>query len=251
MRDDDLEGLPGPDVFLGAFNHALEIGLRHVAADLGERLGGNLGIDDGHGARRRFGQFGAHSVEPRDGISPRPFDALAGVVEVDRVGDEQHGAVAVVKDGDVGGQHHGDLGKASVGDGVAGQALPAAHRVIRHCPDEPGGQRGKARDGRRREGSDGVPDRGDRVAPGRHPNGGLAEPTRDAVALGQGRRTRCPDDGVARPEATVFGRFQQEGPRSARGELAVDRQRGLAIGHEPADDGNNPPLAREHRERVQ
>src|SRR5919112_1691438 len=54
-----------------------------------------------------------------------------------------------------------------------------------------------------------------------------------------------PSSAGVRSAATVLGGLQEERARQVAGELAVDPQRGLGVGQQPADDGNHPPVAGE------
>ena len=91
------------------------------------------------------GEGARHRVEPVDGVGPGLLDPLVGVVVVDGVGDEQDRAVGVVEDGEVGGEHQGDLGQAEhVGRG-ARDLLPAAHGVVGDGADHAAGERREAR----------------------------------------------------------------------------------------------------------
>ena len=57
--------------------------------------------------------------------------------------------------------------------------------------------------------------------------------------LGEYSKTRDPDEGIARPDAALFGGFEEEAAGFALGELAVDAHRRLAVGEEFADHGHH------------
>jgi hypothetical protein len=157
----------------------------------------------------------------------------------------------VVEHGDIGGQDHGDLGHVDVAEGVVGEPLPAAHRVVADGTDQAGGQRREARDGLGGQSGDGVADRFDRVAAGGDAHGRIAEPDRLAVTLGESRAAGSPDDRVAAPDPAVLGRLQQEGAEAAAREATIEPQRRLAVGEEPAHDRHDAAVLREDGEGLQ
>jgi hypothetical protein len=79
----------------------------------------------------RLGERGAHGVEARE----RAVVRLVADAAHD-VGDEQDGAVGVVEDGEVGREHHRQLGHADVVDGGRRQPLHAPDGVVGHAADE-------------------------------------------------------------------------------------------------------------------
>ena len=90
-----------------------------------------------------------------------------------------------------------------------------------------------------------------REAGRRHADGRLADPVRLTVPLGERRPARDADERPARPDPAVLGRLEQEGAGPLAGELAVDADRGLAVGHESAHDGDDPAVPGEHAEDVE
>ena len=85
-----------------------------------------------------------------------------------------------------------------------------------------------------------------RVAVVGTPTGGspsqCACPSR-SVSVARAARRRRTSSATTTP--AVLGRLQQEGARPVAGELAVDADRGLAVGQQPADDRDDPPVAGE------
>ena len=179
-------------------------------------------------------------------------DPLVGRVVVDRVGHQQQRPVAVVQDGQVGGQHHRQLGQVQLVRCAVGHLLPAAYGVVGDRADHAAGQRrqpGQVRRSRRaatvsRSASTGLPVVGT-------PTGGspiqCTSPSRSVRVA----RLRGADDRVARPHAAVLGRLQQEGAGLVLGQLAVDPDRGLGVGQQPAHDRDHPAVARHLGERRQ
>ena len=161
---------------------------------------------------------------------------------VDGVGDEEQRAVAVVEDGEVGGEHHRELGQVEVVAAGVGHPLPAAHRVVGDRADHAARERRQARDAVGRELGDGVAQGLGRVAGGGHADRRVADPVGLAVALGQGRGAAGADDRVARPHAAVLGGLEQERARLVPRELAVDADRRLAVGEQPPHDGDDPAV---------
>ena len=213
LRDDDLERLARPDRLLAPLDHVVELLLgvraRHVRRSR---------LDDRDGAVGGFGELRGHPVEAVDGVGPRPLDPLVGGVVVDRVGDEEQRAVGVVEDGEVGGEQHPDLGQVELVASGVGNRLPAADRVVGDRADHAAGQRRQAVDPR---GVASVSEGASRASVGSPPvgtpTGGVADPVRLAVLLGQGGVAAGPDDRVPRPHAAVLGRLEEERARARRG----------------------------------
>src|SRR5438093_956534 len=63
-----------------------------------------------------------------------------------------------------------------------------------------------------------------------------------AVTHGQRGRAANADERPSRPGGAVLRRFEQEGARAIRGELAVDPDRGFAVGEDLADDRDDPAV---------
>ena len=97
LGGDDLEGLAGPDALLDVLDGVLEVRAAPQRGVLGQ-LGGR---QRGGGWATRPREVGLHGVEAGDGVGVRLVDAGVEVVVVDRVGDQQDGAVPVVQDGEV------------------------------------------------------------------------------------------------------------------------------------------------------
>ena len=123
-----LEGVAGADVLL----HRLD-GVHVVAARRSAHLGHGRSRRGPRRTTRGLRQVGGHGVEARDGVVVGP----AG----EDVGDEQHGAVGVVEDREVGRQHHRELGHAEVVGRGAGQPLEPADDVVAEVADQAAGQR--------------------------------------------------------------------------------------------------------------
>jgi hypothetical protein len=63
-----------------------------------------------------------------------------------------------------------------------------------------------------------------------------------SAALGQHTERRDADERVARPDTALLSGFEQEGARSAFGQLAIDADRSLTIGEQLADDRDHPVI---------
>ena len=202
---------------------------------------------DGAGAR----DLGGHPVEAGDGVGPRLVDPLVGGVVVDRVGHQQQGAVGVVEHRDVGGDRHHQRRHAELVGGVLGQALPVPHGVVPDHPDHPAGQRRQPLEPRRVQRVEGAGQRLESRSAGGHAHRRLAQPVRLPVDLGEGRARRGAHDRVPRPDPAVLGRLQQERARPVVGELAVQPDRRLGVGEQPADDRDHPAVAGQLAEGVE
>ena len=126
-------------------------------------------------------------------------------------------AVGVVEHGQVGGQQHRQLGQPQVVRGRVAAAAPSGARRRRRGADQAAGQRRQAR----QRAACAAPRRSSRSAssgspPVGTPTGGspsqCAWPSRSVSVAARARA----DEGVARPDAAVLGRLQQEGARRAR-----------------------------------
>ena len=148
----------------------------------------------------------------------------------------------MVEDGEVGREHHRDLGDAEGVRRLVGHPLPAPHRVVADGPDHPAGQRRQALDGLGGQRGHRVPQRLDGVAARGDADRRLADPHGLPVLLGQRRPAGGAHDGVARPDPAVLGGLEEEGARPVPGQLAVDPDGGLGIRHEAAHDGDDPPV---------
>ena len=184
--------------------------------------------------------------------SQASLDPLVGGVVVDGVGDQQQRPVGVVEDGEVGGQHHRQLGQVQLVRRAVRQPSPSGGRRRRSrrrpCPRSAAAARAGARCASAatvsRRASTGSPLVGT-------PTGGSpiqwAWPSRSVSVA----RLRGADDRVARPHPAVLGRLQQERAGLVLGQLAVDPDGGLGVGQEPAHDRDDAPVARQLRERRQ
>ena len=157
----------------------------------------------------------------------------------------------MVEDGEVGGEEHPDLGQVELVATLVGDVLPAADGVVGDGADHPAGERREPRDAVGGERLERQPEGLGRVAVGRDADGRLADPVRLPVALGEGGPAAGADDGVARPDAAVLGRLEEERAGGVARELAVDAERGLGVGEQPPDDGDDAAVAGEHGEQVE
>ena len=183
-----------------------------------------------HGRGQRLGQRRGHHIQPRDGVVIGLVDALVGAVPVHRVRDQRDRALVVVDGGDVGGQQQHHVRQPEVVDRQLRQPLQPAHHVVGEEPDQARrqrrqtGQRGGLQQRQRR------PQRLQRVTA----RGGVlrddAEPYRLAVAHRQSRRCPRADERPARPRPPVLRGLQQERSGPVGGQLAIRRQRRLAVG---------------------
>ena len=140
-------------------------------------------------------------------------------------------------------------GKLQVVDGQFGQPLQPPHQVVGEEADHAARQRrqarGSARGGQQLQGG---AQRLQRVAAGGRVLRHRAQPHRFAVAHRQRRRRAGADERPPRPRPAVLGRLQQEGAGPVGGELAVRRQRGLAVGQDLAGHRHHPVLGRQRAE---
>ena len=222
---DHLERFPGLDV------------ADQLVDDRGVLLDGALGAvrgcrpaERGHRGLQRFGQRRGHHIQAGDGVVIRPVDALVGAVPVHRVGDQRDGAFVVVDRGDVGGQQQHHVRQAEVVDGEFGQPFEAADHVVGEVADQARRQRRQAgqRGGlqQRERGAQ----RLQRVTTGRRILRDRAQPHRRTVTHGQRGRGTSADERPARPGPAVLRGLQQERSGTVRGQLAVRRERRLAVG---------------------
>ena len=185
-----------------------------------------------HRRRQMLAERRGHHVEPRDRVVVGPVDPFVGAVPVHRVGDQRDGALVVVDGGDVGGQQQQHVGQAAGRRRPARAVVPAAApcRRRRSRPGRMTAAAGRAAGSvfqqfqRRAQ-------RLQRIAaaavrPAASSPSHTASPSRTVSADG---RTRA-DERPARPRPAVLGRLQQERPGPVGGQLAVRRQRGLAVG---------------------
>ncbi len=194
---------------------------------------------------------GGHRVEPGDGVGPRLVDALVAVVVVDRVGHQEHRGVAVVDDGEVGGQAERQLRRRASPRAAGSPGAPSGarrpsrgrRRARRSAAGAPAAAGWRARRGSRATATSGSPSVGT-------PAGGVPIQSRRAVLLREHGGGAGTDDGVARPDAPVVGGLQQEGARRVTGELAVDPDRRLGVGEELADHRARPAGLRASARKV-
>jgi hypothetical protein len=78
-----------------------------------------------------------------------------------------------------------------------------------------------------------------------------AEPVGLSVARGERGRGADADERVAGPGPAVLRGLQQEGAGALGGELAVERDRGVAVGEELAGDRNDAAVGGQLAERLE
>ena len=132
--------------------------------------------------------------------------------------------------------------------------LQAAHDVVAEVADHAAGEGRQVRVrevARGVQGLDGGAQGGERVAVGGDADGRGAEPVGLAVALGEGGGAADADEGVAGPGAAVLRGLQQEGAGALGGELAVEPDGGVAVGEQPAGDGDDAAVVRQLAEGLE
>lgn len=247
LGGDDLEGLARPDALLDVLDGVLEV----RAAPQGGVLGQLGGRERGGRLGDRAGEVGLHGVEAGDRVRVGLVDARVEVVVVDRVGDQLDRAVPVVHDGEVAGEQHGQLGELQIVPLAGADLLQAAHDVVAEVADHAAGERGQALSVRGVQGLDGGAQGGQRVPVDGDADGRGAEPVGLPVALGQGGLAADADEGVPGPGAAVLGGFQEEGAGALGGQLAVERDRRVAVGEELAADGDDTAVGGQLAERLE
>jgi hypothetical protein len=157
----------------------------------------------------------------------------------------------VVHDGEVAGQEHGQLGQFQVVPLASADLLQAAHDVVAEVADHAAGEGRQAVLVRGVQGLDGGAQRGERVAVDGDADRRGAEPVGPAVALGERGRGAHAHEGVPGPGAAVLRGLQQEGAGALGGQLAVEGDRGVAVGEELAGDRDDPPVGGQLAERLE
>ncbi len=78
-----------------------------------------------------------HAVDGGDCSFVGGFEPVGGVVPVDRIRDEPEFAFLMVKNRDLGWEHHHQFGNAEIIDGVARKLLDLPNDVVAHETDQP------------------------------------------------------------------------------------------------------------------
>ena len=189
-----MEGIAGPDVFLTDLNtREVVIATRtfSISRNRSWIIGGN--------ARRCWlRERRLHRIKTQNGVVPRVVDSITRVVVVDGVGNQDHRAICVIENGEVGRQQHRQLRHPEFIGIRVRQSLPAAYRVVADHPNETAGERRKPLKhaipmvGVQR--GDGVAQRVQGVAGCRHANGRVSGPLRFAIDRCQHCRTVYADE---------------------------------------------------------
>ncbi|CKR73181.1 Uncharacterised protein [Mycobacterium tuberculosis] len=151
----------------------------------------------------------------------------------------------------IGGQQQQHVRQAEVIDGPFRQSFQPSHHVIGEETDHATRQRRKTRLGltiRRSQQLQGHLQRPQRVSASGSVLGHGTQPYRLPLTHGQRRWRPRTDKRPSRPRPAVLGRLQQERTRAIGGELAVGRQRRLAVGQDLASHRNHPVLGRQEAE---
>ena len=139
---------------------------------------------------------------------PRLIHALVGVVDVHGVGDEQHRAVGMVQDREVGREEEAELRHAQLIGIAIGDALPPADGVVGQVADHASGEGRQALGAVGAQELDGGAQRRQRIALARDVERGRAPPGHGAVAFGEKCAAADADEGEARVRAAMLRRLQ-------------------------------------------
>ena len=183
-RDDHLEDFAVDDRFLAAVQGGEVVRLIPAFLHAGGEVQGG-GVQHGDRLLDGGADLRQQGLDPGDGVMPGLVDPLGAVVEVDRVGNQQHGAVHVVVHRHVGDEVQRHFGQLEIVLGRAGELLPVPDGFPAEEADQAGGERRQAVETVGAEGLDRVTDGVHRAAAQRNADGRFAEPVRLAVLGGQ------------------------------------------------------------------
>ena len=138
MADDDLKGLPRADRLFGNCSTACRKSARSVRL---VTSGSAAASTTATVLRCGLPKLGSHSVQPHNGISVSLVDSLVCRVVVDRVRNQQHRTVGMVKDRKVGREHETKFGHAQFVWRHRGEPLPVSNGVIPDEADQASGER--------------------------------------------------------------------------------------------------------------
>ncbi|GAA3480769.1 hypothetical protein GCM10018966_053000 [Streptomyces yanii] len=150
----------------------------------------------------------------------------------------------MVEDGEVRGEEHRQLGELQVVASVLADPLQSAHDVVTEIADHAAGERRHAgvQVARGVQGLDGGAQGVQRIPVDGDADGRGAEPVCLPVADGEGGGAADADEGVAGPGTAVLRGFEEERAGALARELAVERDRGVAVREESAADGDDTPV---------